>query len=491
MLGKVFGSLDHHATYHLLELGVYKENIIEQDNLISGPPDTKGIRTLGSYVGTDAYEKSCVISKVKRDIQLIEKVSQLPDAQIAYILLRCMATSRLSFIIRTSVPSNVYEACILFDTAIRAAFARIMHLDNIPDLAWEQAALSTQKYGLGFTPVTITSPYAFASAHSKCIKTHQLSPDAFPTIISPSSFKSAIDSSYALFDNLRQAGVSDAAAQYYSQKRIVAIVSHQREQAFLERKENMSDKNTARLNSISGPHANAWILAIPSCPELVIPANNFIVHIAQFLGLNFPFSIPTHCVCNHLIDTEGIHFRTCEHVGGIGPHNDLTNCLACLMRTTGHHVGTEEAMRHTHPDHSRKCPDLLMSSFFSSEQAVAVDVTIRNPVADKIWTAPLSAALAGEQDKRSKHGEACKASHLNFVPFSVEYFGALGPAACYLFLNLINEVDIDTFLPPNWAASTPRNYWMQRLSVTLINGECTRILSLRQECIHACPGARF
>lgn len=204
--------------------------------------------------------------------------------------------------------------------------------------------------------------------------------------------------------------------------------------------------------------------------------------------MEFPMPLPHSCLCGEPIDVEGHHLCVCRHMGGIIPHNDVAHLLSELMRAADYWVGGEQSMRHIHEDGSAKCPDLLMSPRFSSEDPIAVDVTIRNPVGVKNWVAPLSAAKQGEVDKRKKHEAACISSRLRFIPFSIEFFGALGPAAEHLFLSLISELDPDKFVAPNWAARSSKCYWLQRLSVSLINGECRRVLSLRKQSMNAMAG---
>ena len=112
-------------------------------------------------------------------------------------------------------------------------------------------------------------------------------------------------------------------------------------------------------------------------------------------------------------------------------------------------------------------PDLVMASLGDPERDVAIDVTVTSPFSVKrTAVVPLTAAKKMEVSKRKKYLEICRDAGLLFCPFAIEAYGATTDVATgYVLDPLIKEVK--GLSPINWAASSPKVYWYQRLSLTL------------------------
>ena len=98
---------------------------------------------------------------------------------------------------------------------------------------------------------------------------------------------------------------------------------------------------------------------------------------------------------------------------------------------------------------------------------MAIDVTVTSPFSVKrTAVVPLTAAKKMEVSKRKKYLEICRDAGLLFCPFAIEAYGATTDVATgYVLDALIKEVK--GFTPINWAASSPKAYWYQKLSLTL------------------------
>ena len=110
-----------------------------------------------------------------------------------------------------------------------------------------------------------------------------------------------------------------------------------------------------------------------------------------------------------------------------------------------------------------------------------IDVSIRNTIAPSAFDShgrPKAVTLQAERDKRAKHGQYVESMHCNFCPFIIESFGHMGPQATTLFNKLVREIPLDSFSPPNWAASSPADYWAQRLSACVWGGHADELREL-------------
>ena len=76
-------------------------------------------------------------------------------------------------------------------------------------------------------------------------------------------------------------------------------------------------RDEARLRSIQGKGAGAWLNAIPSSSKLALVSRDFHLAACLRLGLAMPFNgcIP-QCDCGSYLDGSGYHLMSCKWGGG-------------------------------------------------------------------------------------------------------------------------------------------------------------------------------
>ena len=94
-------------------------------------------------------------------------------------------------------------------------------------------------------------------------------------------------------------------------------------------------------------------------------------------------------------------------------------------------------------------------------------MTVTSPFSVKrTAVVPLTAAKKMEVSNRKRYLEICRDAGLLFCPFAIEAHGATTDVMQQGMSGpLIKEVK--GFAPINWAASSPKVCWYQRLSLTL------------------------
>ncbi|XP_062520053.1 uncharacterized protein LOC134195061 [Corticium candelabrum] len=78
--------------------------------------------------------------------------------------------------------------------------------------------------------------------------------------------------------------------------------------------EKASLRDRARLNTISAPHAGAWLRAIPNPNlSLAMPQREFIIAVRTWLGIPFfpPPPSSKRCFCGQVLDSYGDHLLGC------------------------------------------------------------------------------------------------------------------------------------------------------------------------------------
>jgi hypothetical protein len=148
-------------------------------------------------------------------------------------------------------------------------------------------------------------------------------------------------------------------------------------------------------------------------------------------------------------------------------HDRVVGLLGQLACAGGVVARAEQS--HTLGDNGRL--DLTFREFAISGRDVAIDVKLMHAMADSHVTAaakdPLATARKGEAQKVAKYGARCAAADMEFIPTVWETSGAAAPTTISFFKGLVAQVDRGEFTPPNWAASSPAAYWLQRLGVTI------------------------
>jgi hypothetical protein len=434
---------------------------------------------LGSFVGSREFEVQHFSELVDSNIAYVKSITELrgdphaPTKLACINLLRLAQTSKLTFVSRVMLPSISVPLCAKFDAAVRSAFVSITEQRDkqlnpaISDLAWEQATLPISMGGFGLIPAALTAPIAFADSVTDFIERASLL--GFSEIVFPPSMSPAIHAASELVAKYprRPFRVNGIVAISHVQKHIATAIHSERKNIFAAK---LSQHDLARFTSQCSFPSMQWLNAIPSCPDLAMEDSlvKFAVH--SYLGTPFPAPVPPVCVCKYALSSSplpGSHFEVCKCSSIIVSHDHTSRLLMELARAAQHTTSDQSSLLNIASDGSNTRPDgKIYSRLNGDRKDVAFDVEIVHPSppshSDSI---PLLAARNAERAKTTKHGANCARFNLRFCPFVLEYYGAFGSEASRLFRSLVSELDSDQFIPPNWAARTPFQYWAQRFSM--------------------------
>ena len=99
-------------------------------------------------------------------------------------------------------------------------------------------------------------------------------------------------------------------------------------------------RDAARLRSLQGKGAGAWLESVPTSDKFAMNKNEFQIAAFLRLGQAMPFnSCVTHCNCGRELDADGYHLLTCKLGGGlVWEHNNLVaEWCQCLRDLQLHH----------------------------------------------------------------------------------------------------------------------------------------------------------
>jgi len=220
-----------------------------------------------------------------------------------------------------------------------------------------------------------------------------------------------------------------------------------------------------RLSSLANHYATAFLLAIPSSPELMLSSPLVNIALSRLLGSSFPRLLPAHCVCGSDLDER--HLETCPNRGPQLAHNKICEEISTLARQGGATVSGPSQISHLQSN-SRNVADFRISPPIPSSIDTIVDVGIRNTLAPSAFSSssqPRPVLDYAAASKDAKHGPSSASVSCKFTAFIIDRFGNMGVDAKHLFDNLVSQVPPDTFVTPNWAANSVSAYWRQRFSV--------------------------
>ena len=184
------------------------------------------------------------------------------------------------------------------------------------------------------------------------------------------------------------------------QSAITAHLSNTVAQEFLQAP-STSLRDRQRLVSSSANKASAWLISIPSAPELAINDSDFIFAVRHRLGLPCADGLPKMCACDKAaLANDASHFHSCKNqkrTSITARHDFVVRALAKLFRQVGAVVHIEPRIygsERLRPDLDITFPDL----------SLMVDVAVSHPAApSRTSPTPLAAAAIVERSKSVKY----------------------------------------------------------------------------------------
>jgi len=172
------------------------------------------------------------------------------------------------------------------------------------------------------------------------------------------------------------------------------------------------------------------------------------------------------------------HALSCKKYGGLIARHDLVKDVLVDLCKSARLSCEVEPRQAIHGEKLR--PDLLVRFAWNGLDA-AYDLTIHNPVRNAQATRETikneqKFLTRADQEKRNKYQEGCAASGMLFFPIVLSAFGGILEESYHEGIEtIIHKIKKDHFAPPNWAATTRKKYWLQRIAIALWAGNARKI----------------
>ena len=408
------------------------------------PDAQRGVVVLGSPVGHPAFVQGWAEERLRAEQLLLDQLPKLPDLQCAWLLLLLCASPRANHAIRTMPPSASAAYARGHDDAIWATLQTM--LGGVGDREAVQArllaALPGALGGLGLQSAQLTAPAAYWAAWADALPAlHTRVPRSAASYVqlleaelgeathclaeAANARRLLLDRGWshcptwrAILEGVRPALAANPGAgdwphgwQYHASR---TLTEHSRERLVMP---SLPPSSRALLRSQAGPHAGAWLTAIPCENTTALPPQAMQVALRRRLRLALPLCA-SRCGpnpgCGEMVDALGDHALACPRTGLLARRAKIVE--RAWVRVAREAVGAEgqvvpqQGLAHTTaPDVSsddRKRLDLVVYG-----GALCCDATLVSPLTRTGHPQPCTVEVDGamlkaaERRKRSTYPE--------------------------------------------------------------------------------------
>jgi len=476
-----------------------------QANMGLFPPSVKVVTSgcfelLGRPVGTPEFCNQHTAERVAKAKELLAAIGELPDPQVALMLLRHSASfGKLVYSTRV-VPHRSHQAALTeFDAAVRQCFESFTSI-RLADDSWHRATLTSGCGGVGLRSTAEHSAAAYIASRTSC---HKLCTELDGQHVWEGAAPNTT-LAQAATDFNQNVGPDDqltVAAPDPLKQRLLSLAVDKRTASRLNDPAATSLCQRAYAALVCGSGDGQWLHAPPSqaCGNQIEP-ELYGVMLERWLR-NPLFDAESFCpFCDGIIDVYGDHCVTCCGGGDrTKRHNLLRNatyhvCAAAglspelekpgLLRPRPHLGGVEEdgvRREGAQGPEGRRPADVYVPRWRSGAPA-ALDFAVTSGLrTDMLATTVLDAgaATARYEDLKNSFLDTkahCQSEGITFIPMVVEANGGGWGADA---TRVWNELAKRTALATGESRSTAASQIQQRMSLILHRENARAVLRRR------------
>ena len=418
-------------------------------------------------------------------LDLMKRVGDLSDLQTALHLLRYIHNSRFSYSFRLSSGRASQDLARSMMKATRGILAKMLNCEELSESSWRQALLPSGP-GLGLTDLEEMAPYmAHASILEAIHRLAGMDSKRFGDVLSDSWWArlpdSPIHTAYTeAVEALKCIKSDDMRFAKLQQLFATRIVTPKNMENFLNDPSTPNTSKAIVASAANSELAPAFLHAIPTTADLSLSTAEMQISLRLLLGVQLKMC-DSMCDCERAhgpVPLTMYHALSCKHRAGlIDRHEWMKDVFAGLCKSA--RLPCEVEPRHVLGG-TKKRPDFLIR-FAKGGQDAAYDLTVQSPLRDSHSMARTIRDEQGflrqaERTKRNKYASKLADEDTLFYPIVFSAFGGVLNESYHDVIEwLIGRVKKDNFEPPNWAASSQKSYWLQKLAIALWRGNAYKV----------------
>ena len=397
--------LDANIT-QLIELG-YDAELLSNHEIMLDVKKIYGAKVLGSYIGSNEYIKSNLISKAEKLDSEASMLIEYPDLQQRFQLFRWCFNEKINYLLRTIPPKLTEELTSNFNLTKKRIMCSILNqfnLETLPEWLWVQCCLPINEGGLGLNDSVLVAYTAYASSFIDCLPTsEEICPNlldsnicclvnlnnsiAYINDVSKNNQNHVTDFDIVSLRTLGLSGNNKFGLQHYLYSSIVESIRR----SFID---SLDSKHLGWFLSVSNDIASRWLSVLPKSPSFTFDSSSFRILLCNRLYLPQPERCEgLRCDCikggeHPIIDERCHHLVTgCAKSGfGINLHHGVTNTIKEMVNAAGFRAKREENgcfqnILEEFNDHQRKMrPDLSIFDLPGPSRKVILDISNICPI---------------------------------------------------------------------------------------------------------------
>ena len=441
--------------------GYPAEMVLRASKVPEGEDSARGLKCLGSPIGSSEYVRSFLRGVCDELKALIAAISNLEDVQVALLLLR-HASGQFGFMERTVPSAAVLEFAGEIEGAVLEAVSKLLGLTLLPGTA-ARVFLPEKSGGLGMHSVSRGARVAYTTAFATFAGRISELPAAMGKF-----YTECVSEERSRELNLLLKDCGAAALRKPQNRKLNTLLSARAVESAVAVIITGEPELEAELKRMQDPSAFAFLLAVPTEQSTKIAPPQMRISVALWLGLNADPLLPgaRYCGCNWSTpkDRTVTHMLRCGHGGGtIKRHNAIEAIVVEMSKAAEVPVHAE-----------------VMHILENQQRADAVlekkaGVVARDTVVDVMVT--VGALSAGDRTKCTKYEETCTTRGMEFVPLIFGIAGDCGEKAKTLFEKLLRVIPSDVqHYEQRPGAPNVRHHFMQLLSCAVHRGTAAHLI---------------
>ena len=484
-----------------------------------------GLVALGAPIGSADFVAAHAHGRLEQETGLLAEIQQLPDLQAAWLLLLYTAAPRAGHLLRTLPPSQSGEYARQHDSAVWSCLSFLLgEPDPLPATARDVGFLPIRLGGLGLFAAERIAPAAYWAAWAdalpvlalrqpilaaRCAAELTLGPESAAACLREAAASASeldrygwqsrpgwavLAANASEVPNLRE---REPGIPAHGWQHLASLVVHAsfRAREILPR---LPPAGQALLRSQAGPHAGAWLTAIPSEEGATLTPN--LMHIALRRRLRLPLPpAAQRCGqgagrhgCGGALDPLGDHALACPRSGLLARRAHVLE--HAWIRVAREAVGSEGRvvpqpwLAHTNlatAVDDRRRLDLLIHGATPRGEALACDVTLISPLTRsgqptrQAATHDGAALLAARARKHRRYPELLGGGPQRLLVLGAEV-GGRWHSECLQLVRLLVAVRSPRAPPPlrQAAAQGWQRRWWGFLSIALQKAVCATALGV-------------
>ncbi len=414
--------------------------------------------TLGAPIGDEEYCNQFIASKVSKIANLINKIVDLENIQVAYNLIYyCCSYGKVVYYSRTVPSQFINSQLIRFDNIVLSSFESLIS-KSLNQHQVAQLSLPWKMGGLGLRSSFNHSCAAYISSFSHCR-------DVVVSLGGP-VINNYLDYCINAFNNFSLGFKLENADSPQDQSLLSGYIN---DKLSFDLSSGIELDHKAKLLGITAQYAHYWLTVIPD-PAVGLTLNNYEMSTLLKFWLNLDI-LPSNNICpevncNARLDAKGVHAIVCKsHGDRISKHNAIIDVIEKEARLAAKNP-YKEVLHLLGSNDDRRPADLFIPNHYQNK-STCLDIGISNPLCPSYIvnaaSIPLSAAESYTTKKIKKYKNTCDIRGLNYIPLCGETTGGWSDASHKIFDELIRA----SALRRNIKKFIARRSFYQRLSFQL------------------------